>query len=170
MAKRVVLLRAVNVGGAKLPMARLREIAENLGASNVSTYIASGNLLCDVAEPDGFDRALEQAIEDEFGFFREVISRSPTVRHRNRAEVSLRLLPAGCAIARPSRRSVGSGPARKTRGDRTRPAHRLPRRGRRLETHAGNDRQDARQSRNRPKPEHGDKAHRTGPRLIAASA
>ncbi|HPU13422.1 MAG TPA: DUF1697 domain-containing protein [Aeromicrobium sp.] len=78
MAKRVVLLRAVNVGGAKLPMARLREIAENLGASNVSTYIASGNLLCDVAEPDGFDRALEQAIEDEFGFFREVISRSPT--------------------------------------------------------------------------------------------
>lgn len=74
---RVHLLRAVNVGGAKLPMARLREIAADLGATDVSTYIASGNL---IARPPGvpadFDRALERAIETEFGFFREVISRS----------------------------------------------------------------------------------------------
>lgn len=74
---RIHLLRAVNVGGAKLPMARLREIADGLGAQRVSTYIASGNLLClppgDAAE---FDRALERAVESEFGFFREVISRS----------------------------------------------------------------------------------------------
>ncbi|MFT3716578.1 MAG: DUF1697 domain-containing protein [Gordonia sp. (in: high G+C Gram-positive bacteria)] len=75
---RVHLLRAVNVGGATLPMARLREIAAGLGATDVSTYIASGNLLCrPPADPDGFDRALEQAIETEFGFFREVISRDP---------------------------------------------------------------------------------------------
>lgn len=71
---RIHLLRAVNVGGAKLPMARLREIAADLGATDVQTYIASGNLIADV--PAGFDRALEQAIEKEFGFFREVISRS----------------------------------------------------------------------------------------------
>lgn len=75
---RVHLLRAVNVGGAKLPMARLREIAADLGGTDVSTYIASGNLLCrPPGDPADFDRALESAINDEFGFFREVISRSP---------------------------------------------------------------------------------------------
>lgn len=75
--RRIVLVRAVNVGGAKLPMARWREIAEDLGATDVATYIASGNLVC--VPPDdveAFDRAMEQAVEDEFGFFREVISRS----------------------------------------------------------------------------------------------
>ncbi|HET7476102.1 MAG TPA: DUF1697 domain-containing protein [Dermatophilaceae bacterium] len=75
---RVVLLRAVNVGGAKLPMADLRRIAEQLGAVNVSTYIASGNLIC--APPgtaEAFDRALEQAVQREFGYFREAISRTP---------------------------------------------------------------------------------------------
>ncbi|WP_440712425.1 DUF1697 domain-containing protein [Gordonia sp. FQ] len=95
---RVYLFRAVNVGGAKLPMARLREIATELGATAVSTYIASGNLICvppalrrAAQRPDdnapgpedgtqraaeGFERALERAVEEEFGFFREVISRS----------------------------------------------------------------------------------------------
>jgi uncharacterized protein (DUF1697 family) len=74
---RVHLLRAVNVGGAKLPMVELREIAESLGATDVSTYIASGNLLCDPpGAPAKFERALEAAIEHRYGFFREVISRS----------------------------------------------------------------------------------------------
>ncbi len=78
MPCRIVLLRAVNVGTAQLPMARLRDLALDLGATDVSTYIASGNLLC---TPPGaakaFGRALEQAIEAEFGFFREAISRTP---------------------------------------------------------------------------------------------
>lgn len=78
MTRRVVLIRAVNVGGAKLPMAELRSIAEELGATDVSTYIASGNLLCTPkGAPSTFDRALEKAIEDRFGYFREVISRTP---------------------------------------------------------------------------------------------
>lgn len=76
MSLRIHLLRAVNVGGAKLPMAALRDLATELGATEVSTYIASGNLLC-VPPDDGFDRALETAIEQRFGYFREVISRSP---------------------------------------------------------------------------------------------
>ncbi|RLV57158.1 DUF1697 domain-containing protein [Aeromicrobium phragmitis] len=78
MAERIVLLRAVNVGGAKLPMQRLREIAADLGARDVSTHIASGNLLCTPpGDPAEFDRALEARIEAEFGFFREAISRTP---------------------------------------------------------------------------------------------
>jgi uncharacterized protein (DUF1697 family) len=79
MAIRAVFIRAVNVGGARLPMAELRALAAELGATDVSTYIASGNLLCDPptsGPPAEFDRALERAIQQRFGFFREVISRS----------------------------------------------------------------------------------------------
>jgi uncharacterized protein (DUF1697 family) len=78
MAIRIVLLRAVNVGGATLPMAELREVAAELGATDVRTYIASGNLIADVPDdPAMFDRALEKAVEQRFGFVRDVISRTP---------------------------------------------------------------------------------------------
>ena len=44
----VVLLRGINVGGKnKVPMAELKKCLENLGFSNVSTYIASGNVFLD---------------------------------------------------------------------------------------------------------------------------
>ncbi|MFT3901009.1 MAG: DUF1697 domain-containing protein [Gordonia sp. (in: high G+C Gram-positive bacteria)] len=77
MTLRAHLLRAVNVGGAKLPMAELREIAADLGATDIATYIASGNLITTPpGDPDDFDRALEKAVEERFGYFREVISRS----------------------------------------------------------------------------------------------
>lgn len=77
MTSHVVLLRAVNVGGAKLPMTELRELATDLGATNVSTFIASGNLLCDPPKDvEAFGTALEQAIERRYGFFRECIIRT----------------------------------------------------------------------------------------------
>lgn len=42
----VVLLRGINVGGKnKVPMADLKQCLEKLGFSNVSTYIASGNVI-----------------------------------------------------------------------------------------------------------------------------
>lgn len=42
----IVLLRGINVGGKnKVPMARLRACLEELGFSDVSTYIASGNVV-----------------------------------------------------------------------------------------------------------------------------
>ena len=59
-AERVVFVRAVNVGGAKLPMSELRELAEDLGATDVSTYIASSNLLC---TPKGREVAIDLALE-----------------------------------------------------------------------------------------------------------
>lgn len=78
MSVRIVLLRAVNVGGAQLPMADLRAIATELGATGVATYIASGNLVADIpGTPADFDRALERTVEERFGFFRDVISRTP---------------------------------------------------------------------------------------------
>ena len=80
MGQRIVFLRAINVGGSgKVPMAELREIAAHLGATDISTYIASGNLVADVpGKGADFDRALERAIEKRYGFFRDVISRTPT--------------------------------------------------------------------------------------------
>ena len=48
MTAYLVLLRGINVGGRnRLPMAELRAVLEDLGFSNVSTYIASGNVLLD---------------------------------------------------------------------------------------------------------------------------
>ncbi len=78
MSRRIVLIRAVNVGGGgKLPMAEWREMAESLGATEVATYIASGNMLCTPpGDPEAFDREMARAIEDRYGFFREIISRS----------------------------------------------------------------------------------------------
>ena len=48
MTAYLVLLRGINVGGRnKVPMAELRTVLEDLGFSNVATYIASGNVLLD---------------------------------------------------------------------------------------------------------------------------
>ncbi len=45
MPRRIVLLRAVNVGTGKLPMAELRALCEAAGFAEVRTYIASGNVV-----------------------------------------------------------------------------------------------------------------------------
>lgn len=46
MSKYVVLLRGINVGGKnKLPMAKLKTCLEEMGYTNVITYIASGNVV-----------------------------------------------------------------------------------------------------------------------------
>lgn len=78
MTTRILLVRAVNVGGAKLPMAEFRELLVGLGGNNVRTYIASGNAVLDVSgDADTFDRAVEKALTERYGYVREVISRSP---------------------------------------------------------------------------------------------
>jgi uncharacterized protein (DUF1697 family) len=57
----VVLLRGINVGGKnKVPMAELRTCLENLGFTNVSTYIASGNV---ILESNGRQAKMQAQIE-----------------------------------------------------------------------------------------------------------
>lgn len=68
-ARHVALLRGINVGGGnRLPMARLREVAEGLGWEEVVTYIQSGNV---VFSADGtvteLEAALHEAIRREAG-------------------------------------------------------------------------------------------------------
>jgi uncharacterized protein (DUF1697 family) len=59
----VALLRAVNVGGTKLPMADLRKLLEGLGLTSVRTYLQSGNAVFDTADPAEPPQALATAIE-----------------------------------------------------------------------------------------------------------
>jgi uncharacterized protein (DUF1697 family) len=68
MAKLLALLRAVNVGGRKLPMADLRALCAELGWTGIETYIQSGNLVfAATGEPAALETRLEEAIRARFG-------------------------------------------------------------------------------------------------------
>jgi uncharacterized protein (DUF1697 family) len=79
----VALLRGINVGGKSLVrMADLKECVEELGYEEVSTFIASGNVLFETSERDGakLESTIEKALEHRF-------SLPITVVVRSRAEV-----------------------------------------------------------------------------------
>lgn len=66
----VALLRGINVGGKTLiKMAELKACVEELGLDQVTTYIASGNVLFESGEEDlvRLETKLERAIEERFG-------------------------------------------------------------------------------------------------------
>jgi uncharacterized protein (DUF1697 family) len=68
MTTYVVLLRGVNVGGKNnIPMAALRACLEELGFSNVSTYIASGNVILESDKSgDEIGAQIEEALPRTF--------------------------------------------------------------------------------------------------------
>ena len=79
MSRSVLLLRAVNVSGRNLvPMARLREVLTASGAvEDVSTYIASGNVICaQPSDPVAACAAVRALIAKEFGVDAPVIHRT----------------------------------------------------------------------------------------------
>jgi len=79
MARLIALLRAVNVGGRKLPMAELRSLAEGIGLSEPRTFIQSGNLVFTApGSAAALETKLEQAIAARFGFHSDVIVRTET--------------------------------------------------------------------------------------------
>ena len=61
MPRYIAFLRAINVGGHTVRMTRLCELFESLGLADVSTFIASGNVVFDA--PSGAAAALETTIE-----------------------------------------------------------------------------------------------------------
>ncbi len=68
MAVYVALLRAVNVTGTALPMADLKAICEDLGFTDVVTYIRSGNVLFRSGESEAVAAAkLDAALGARFG-------------------------------------------------------------------------------------------------------
>jgi uncharacterized protein (DUF1697 family) len=77
MARLIALLRAVNVGGRKLPMAELRTLCAELGWKEIETYIQSGNVVFSAAgQAEALEARLEKAIEERFGFHSDVMVRS----------------------------------------------------------------------------------------------
>lgn len=78
MARKLALLRGVNVGGRMLPMAELREICGGLGWRDVRTYIQSGNVVFESDEgASALEAALEAAITERFGYKAPVMVRTP---------------------------------------------------------------------------------------------
>jgi uncharacterized protein (DUF1697 family) len=76
MTTYLVLLRGINVGGRnKVPMAPLRELLEKLGYRDVSTYIASGNVILRSDRPRAeIKREIEEALPRTFALDSELIS------------------------------------------------------------------------------------------------
>jgi uncharacterized protein (DUF1697 family) len=77
MAGMVALLRAVNVGGRKLPMSGLRALCAELGWRDVATYIQSGNVVFAAdGSTEAIEAELERAIAGEFGLAVPVVVRT----------------------------------------------------------------------------------------------
>lgn len=72
------LLRGVNVGGRKLPMADLKKLVEELGHGDVKTLLASGNVVFTADERDGavLEKALEAALASVLGLKTDVLARN----------------------------------------------------------------------------------------------
>lgn len=61
MPKYIAFLRAINVGGHQVKMDQLRSLFEELGFTNVETFIASGNVIFDAKSTKS--KSLESKIE-----------------------------------------------------------------------------------------------------------
>lgn len=79
----VALLRGVNVGGVRVPMAELRSLLEREEFGEVRSYLQSGNVIVtsSSSDPGRLSKAIETVIEDWLGLSIRVIV-------RNRAELS----------------------------------------------------------------------------------
>ena len=73
------LVRGVNVGGVKVPMAELRELVAGLGHVDVRTLLASGNVVLRAGGVDeaGLAAQLTGAISERWGRPLPVLVRSP---------------------------------------------------------------------------------------------
>jgi len=75
----VALLRGINVGGHRVEMRRLRALFEELGLRDVSTFIASGNVVfsTDTDDVDALRADIEGHLERELGYEVATFLRTP---------------------------------------------------------------------------------------------
>ena len=69
--KGIAFLRAVNVGGRVVKMERLRALFQGEGFTGVETFIASGNVVFDLAaggKTPPLERAIEAMLKDALGY------------------------------------------------------------------------------------------------------
>ncbi len=71
----IILIRGINVGGKnKVPMTDLKKCLEQLGFSNVSTYLASGNVILKSDKAaDEIKARIEKALPENFKLDDELI-------------------------------------------------------------------------------------------------
>jgi uncharacterized protein (DUF1697 family) len=77
--RQIALLRGINVGGKhRVPMATLRELFVAAGASEVETYIQSGNVVYTAASKLArtLPKSVSEALAETFGFEVPIVSRS----------------------------------------------------------------------------------------------
>jgi uncharacterized protein (DUF1697 family) len=70
MSRTFAFLRAINVGGHTVTMARLKELLEELGLRNVETFLASGNVSFDggKAKEAALQKKLEEHLHAALGY------------------------------------------------------------------------------------------------------
>ncbi len=86
----LALLRGVNVGGNnKVSMAELKKVFEDLGFSDIRTYINSGNVIFKSEETDEkkMVEKIEKGILDQFGLSIPIVVRSKEEIDRVAAEI-----------------------------------------------------------------------------------
>src|SRR6266511_798731 len=91
----IVLLRGINVGGKnKVPMSDLKKCLEELGYSNVSTYIASGNVILESDKnPTEIKDLIEKALPAVFKLDSDLIK--VLVLSRNQLQAIIDNKPKG---------------------------------------------------------------------------
>jgi uncharacterized protein (DUF1697 family) len=83
MSTRIAFLRAVNLGKRRVPMPRLAAVCEQLGYTDVWTWINSGNAVFDASgSRAAVEKAMEKALEEEFGFECTTFVRTPAELHK----------------------------------------------------------------------------------------
>src|SRR6185369_8805237 len=70
MPRLVAFLRALNVGGHTVEMAKLKKLLEQLALSGVETFIASGNVMFDAprATPSTLEKKIAAHLEKSLGY------------------------------------------------------------------------------------------------------
>ena len=79
MPQYIALLRGINVGGHRVKMDRLRMLFEELDLQDVSTFIASGNVIfsTDSDQVEALTDAIERHLERELGYEVATFLRTP---------------------------------------------------------------------------------------------
>jgi uncharacterized protein (DUF1697 family) len=80
MPRYIAFLRGINVGGHRVKMDRLRSIFAELGLKDVSTFIASGNVLftTESGDADGLRKRIEGQLTSQLGYEVPTFLRSPS--------------------------------------------------------------------------------------------
>jgi uncharacterized protein (DUF1697 family) len=75
----IAFLRGINVGGHRVKMEELAELFRDLGFGDVTTFIASGNVIFDAPSKGvaALERQVEQHLERELGYAAPTFIRTP---------------------------------------------------------------------------------------------